>query len=106
RGIEDPARRRLEVVGHHARLYYRHGVVANDFEAPPSRVLYPSPESYSLEELGGRGDETRSAEEVFHALPEAVRRVHAQNGIVHVDAGENPFGAGRHLIVFSEPEPE
>jgi hypothetical protein len=87
------------------RLYYRHGLVANDYEAPALAVLYPSDDAYSREELGGEGAELVSVEALFAALPAALKDTFAANRLVHVSAEENPLGPGRHLILYTEPPP-
>lgn len=86
-----------------ARLYYRHGLLTNDFGAPAVVVLLPSERTWTLEELGGSGAEALPAAAVPEALPDEVRQVFRQNGIVHVGPRENPFGPGRHLVVLEEP---
>lgn len=88
------------------RLYYRHGLVANDYEAPALAIPYPSAAVYSREELGGEGDEAVVVEEIFPALPRALKATYETNRLVHVSAEENPYGPGRHLILFEVPPSE
>ncbi len=83
-----------------ARLYYRHGLVANDFEAPALALPYPNAQSYPRQELGGVGPEPVSLEVLFADLPPHLQEAFAANRIVHVGASENPVGAGRHLVLY------
>lgn len=85
-----------------ARLYYRHGLVANDFEAPAVALPYPGARNYPREELGGEGFEPVALETLFAALPAQLRADFAANRIVHVGAAENSLGPGRHLVLYEE----
>ncbi|MCC2670635.1 MAG: hypothetical protein K0Q72_3106 [Armatimonadetes bacterium] len=85
------------------RFYYRSGVLVNDFEAPAAVIRADEEVAHPLNELGGVGEETVSTAALLSQLPEAARGQLDRHGIAHVSPGENPFGAGRHLVVLTEP---
>lgn len=85
------------------RLYYRGDFMCNDFEAPPIRVSVPSDRTYSLRDLGGEGEERVTAAEVLARVPPEAVREYEKNRVAHVGAPENPFGTGRHLVLYEDP---
>lgn len=88
------------------RFYYQGGTLVNDFEAPLSVVEPDTPGEYAREELGGTGDTRVASEALLPAMPTETRELFARNGIAHVGPRQNPFGAGRHLVLLAPPPSE